>query len=177
MDDVAFTPGFTTWHITWGTYGTRLHFGPAATVRVDQNQVGDPFITFDLPRYERMQDRLKHPPVFLGDEQRVLIESTIPDLCERGGWRWRVGAAKPDHVHVLLDVVPSVHGEKVRRLLKRWLTQALNEVWPPGSGRPGSLPEADARWWAEQGSNRAVGELDYLRKVTPYVHRQRITRP
>jgi REP element-mobilizing transposase RayT len=175
MNEPTFTPGWTTWHITWGTYATRLHFGPAPTVTVDQNRVGDPFVTNDWPRYERILDRLKYSPVLLGDEQRQFIESTIPGICVRGGWRLRVCAAKPDHVHVLVDIVPAVHGEKVRRLLKRWLTEAMNEVWMPGSGRPGSLQDSGATWWAEQGSNRVVGDIDYLKSVTGYVQRQRIS--
>jgi len=176
MNEPAFNPGWTTWHITWGTYATRLHVGPAPTVSVEQNQIGDPFVTLDWPRYERIMDRLKYSPVLLDEEHRRFIESSIPNICVRGGWQLRVCAAKPDHVHVLLDIAPAVHGEKVRRLLKRWLTEAMNEIWPPGSGRPGSLYDGDATWWAEQGSNRVVKDLDYLKNVTGYVQRQRCSR-
>jgi len=173
MDDAAFSPGMTTWHVTWGTYGTRLHYGAAPTVRRVQNRHGDPFIESDPPRYERVRQRLKHPPVRLSEDQRRFVQQTLPTVCDRGGWLIRVCAAKPDHVHVLLDITPSVHGEKARRLMKRWITQAMNARWPPGSGRPGSL-KAGAGWWAEEGSNRAVHDLDYLRNATIYVRKQRL---
>ncbi len=166
--------GLTTWHITWGTYGTRLHGGDRPTVDRRHNQRGQAFIAFDPPRYERCVQQMKFPPVLLDDAQRVLIERALPSLCERGGWLLREWAAQPDHVHVLADVRKDVHGEKVRRLLKRWLTQALNAQWEPGSGRPGSLPEG-GRWWAEQGSNRVVDDEHYLRNCIDYIRRQHTT--
>jgi len=177
MDEPTFRAGYTTWHITLGHVRDAAAFRAGPTVSVDQNRVGDPFVTLDWPRYERIVERLTYPPVLLTDEQRRFIESMVPAICRRGGWKLRVCAAKADHVHVLLDIVPAVHGEKVRRLLKRWVTEAMNEVWPPGSGRPGSLPATEARWWAEQGSNRAIRELAYLNNATDYVFKQRITLP
>ncbi len=71
-----------------------------------------------------------------------------------------------DHIHVLLDADPAVHGEKIRRLLKRWLTQAMDERFD----RP-----ASGTWWAVQGSNRVVDSDAYLNRVLPYIERQRST--
>ena len=172
MDEYCFTPGMTTWHITWGTYGTRLHGGERATVDKRHNRRGEAFVGPDAERYAAAKGRMRFPAVRLTMEQRRRVQEVMPALCERGGWRLRECAAATDHVHVLLDVDPAVHGEKVRRLLKRWVTQALNEVWEPGSGRPGSLG-VGARWWAEEGSNRAIRELAWLNRAHPYVREQR----
>jgi hypothetical protein len=57
-----------------------------------------------------------------------------------------------------------VHGEKVRRLVKRWLGQALSERWP--------LPHG-ATWWAEEGSNIAIHDEEYLNNAFDYIDRQR----
>ena len=56
--------------------------------------------------------------------------------------------------------------------MKRWLTQAMNERWVPGSGRPGSL-ECGARGWAAQGSNKAIKDVAYLNNAYRYIAPQR----
>jgi len=104
--------------------------------------------------------------VFLATEQRTFIESELPSICLRGGWEYRIAAAAADHVHILCDIAPAIHGEKTRRLLKRWLGQALSERWP--------LPPK-ATWWAEEGSNIAVNDEKYLNNVYNYIARQRAT--
>ena len=103
-------------------------------------------------------------PVVLTLEQRAFIEEALLAICKRGGWTLRSCAAQPDHVHVLLDADRHVHGEKVRRLIKRWLTQEMNRHWLLADG---------ARRWAEQGSNRAIGDLEYLNRAYEYIERQR----
>ena len=109
---------------------------------------------------------MKFPSIALTQEQQRFVESIIPSICERGGWELRTCAAGPDHVHVLLDVDPKVHGEKVRRLLKRWIGQELSQRWPRPDG---------ASWWAEEGSNLAVHDHEYLNRAYPYVKGQRAT--
>jgi REP element-mobilizing transposase RayT len=164
-----FVPGRTTWHITWGTYGARLHGGERPTVDRDHNRPHDAVIGRDerRERFERsrMGDR---PPVLLTDEQRSFIEATVPQLCERGGWSYRIGAAGPerDHVHVLRDAPPHVHGTRIRRWLKTWLTEALDVRW--------SRPPA-GRWWAECGSTKTVKDDRYLNNAFIYIRDQRAT--
>jgi len=174
MSRQTFTPGTTTWHITWGTYGTRLHGDDRPTVDKQHNTRSTPFLGADDQRRSGERDRQPHPAVRLTREQCLFIQEKIPAICERGGWELRVCAAAPDHVHVLLDINPEIHGQKVRRLLKRWVTEALNQAWPPGSGRPGSLA-IGATWWAEEGSNKAIKDIKYLNNAFNYVHDQRMT--
>jgi REP element-mobilizing transposase RayT len=107
---------------------------------------------------------MKFPPRFLTIEQRQFVENTLPQICVRGGWLYRVCSAAPDHVHLLCDIVPEMHGEKVRRLVKRWLGQALSEKWPLFEG---------ASWWAEEGSNLAIHDEPYLNNAFSYIARQR----
>jgi hypothetical protein len=72
----------------------------------------------------------------------------------------------PDHVHLLCDVIAEVHGEKVRCLVKRWLGQELSKRWQPPSG---------ATWWAEEGSNIAIDNEEYLNNCFIYIRDQRTT--
>ena len=113
------------YHITFGTYGTRLHGDPRGTVDRKANKPGDPIIGAE-PDWERMErSSLRFPAMLLTTENRSFIEFVVPSLCDRGGWELHVCAAKPDHVHVLLAT--SREAKPVRRWLKTWLSQALNE--------------------------------------------------
>jgi REP element-mobilizing transposase RayT len=152
------------YHITWGTYGTRLHGDPRGTVDRQHNQRGSRVLGFDEHRWELEKTRLKFPPVRLTREQMTLAESLIPQVCERGYWTYRCCAVGADHVHVILS---SAHDpETIRRLLKRWLGQGL-------SGRH-ALPDG-ATWWAECGSIRWITNEEYYSNAMQYMSRQRTT--
>jgi REP element-mobilizing transposase RayT len=155
------------YHITWGTYGTRLRYGPRPTVSRDQNQFGTPVLRYDEHLWERELSNLKFPLVILTREQMRFIESITPDICERGRWKHIATAAGPNHVH---NVVASEHDpETIRRLMKRWIGQALSEQWPRS-------PDESPPWWAECGSIRWITDDPYLTSATGYVTRQRATR-
>jgi REP element-mobilizing transposase RayT len=149
-------------HITFGTYGTRLHGDPRGTVDRRHNFYGDPIIGADADWQREEQVSLKFPVVLLDDQQRRFIESTIPAICDRGTWKLHVCAAKEDHVHTVLST--SSDGQVVRRLLKRWLSDAVSQRWPRLPGQA---------WWAECGSVKWVWTQDYYQQVYDYVRRQR----
>ncbi|HMP08075.1 MAG TPA: hypothetical protein PJ982_17135 [Lacipirellulaceae bacterium] len=119
----------TTWHVTWGTYAARLHGSSRPTVDKQHNQRGAPFLPRDEDRERIVHAKLRFPPVHLTNDQRALIEGELPGICARGGWVFRTCAAGTDHVHLLCDVLPTIHGEQVRRLAKRWLGQVLDQHW------------------------------------------------
>jgi len=157
------------YNITFGTYGNRLHGDPRRTVDRQHNQYGDPVLGFDEHRWKQEKTLLRFPAVIFTPERMMLVESLLPEICARGGWEHRAGAAGPDHVHEILFS----HNDPgtIRKLLKRWLGQALSE-------RLGNLLPAGATWWAECGSIRWIFEEDgsYYENATAYVTRQRATR-
>jgi len=136
-------------------------------VDLRHNIRGTAFLPRDPRREAASRERMLFDPVVLTAEQAMFIEEAMPAICERGGWGLRVCAAQDNHVHLLLDVPREVHGERVRRLIKRWLGQALSERWPRIVG---------ASWWADQGSNIAVRDRVYLSNAHDYITRQRCTR-
>jgi REP element-mobilizing transposase RayT len=152
------------YHITWGTYGTRLRYGPRPTVSRKQAQLRTPVLVFEPHLWEREKENLKYLPVLLTSEQMKFIESIVPALCDRGRWTHRASAAGPDHVHVVLtsDHDPDI----MRRLLKRWLGQELSRSFL----RP--IDESQL-WWAECGSIKWIGDDAYLATAIKYVNRQR----
>jgi len=173
------------YHITFGTYGTRLHGDPRGTVDRKANKPGDPIIGAE-PDWERMErSTLRFPSVLLDAGSRSFIDSVVPSLCDRGGWELHVCAAKPDHVHVLLTT--SREAKPVRRWLKTWLSQALNERLnsePPAEGadrdhrsRLGNEGGEDRNrpWWSKGGSIKWVWDENYFDNVYSYIARQRIT--
>jgi hypothetical protein len=85
-------PTRTPWHITWGTYGTRLHGGERATVDRQHNHRGEAFIGRDPWREDLTSAILNFDPIRFTDDEREVIEYFLPSLCERGGWTYRIAA-------------------------------------------------------------------------------------
>ncbi|MBI1338047.1 MAG: hypothetical protein GC164_13955 [Phycisphaera sp.] len=166
-ESLVLIPGRTYWHITFGTYGSRLHGADEPTVDRQHNQLHAPFLPADAQRHEKAARMMKADTVWLTQPQRAVIEALVPKICERGGWGYGMVAApgEPDndHVHVLLHADSTVHGKRIRMWLKRWLTEELNSRWPRGKDV----------WWAEAGSTLAVKDERYLRNVYEYIKRQR----
>ena len=152
------------YHITFGTYGTRLHGDSRGTVIRVKNKYGEDIIDRDGDWQTEERSRLRFPPRVFTLEQRQIIESLILAICDRGGWILHAAAARPDHTHVVLTA--DADGAAVRPLLKRWLGQALSKHLPL---RP------DQTFWAECGSVKWIWDDDYFGRATHYVRDQRAT--
>jgi REP element-mobilizing transposase RayT len=169
------------YHLTFGTYGTRLHGDQRGTVIRAMNRPGDPIIGRDED-WERIErSLLNFPPVVLSEAERLCIESHVLEVCERRDWTYHMAAGRADHVHVLLSAPPERDAKAVRRWLKTWLGQVLSDVFPgaiPRLERDGSTPviaAAHPTWWAEGGSIRWVWTREYYDTVFGYIVRQRTT--
>ena len=156
----------TAWHITFGTYGARLHGDSRPTVHRSRNQLGQAFEPEDKTRKSSQKSHLFGGPVRFTPEQQAFVEATLPAICERGGWQLHACAAGVDHVHVVVGAAADVHGERVQQWMKRWLSDALNKQWPDTT---------HPRWWTKGGSNKAIKEEAYLKNAIAYVVRQRAT--
>jgi REP element-mobilizing transposase RayT len=153
------------YHITWGTYGTRLHGDERGTVDRSMNKFGEPIIGAE-ESWQRMETKLlRFPPRELTLDQRQFIEKSIPGICVRGGWEYIATAAARDHVHNILRA--TVDGKDIRKWPKRWISEAMTKRWPV-------LPEQV--WWAECGSVKWIWTEDYFDRAVAYVRKQRATR-
>ncbi len=155
-------------HITFGTYGTRLHGDARGTVGRGRNQPGDPIIGLDSDWEREEASRLKYAPVYLDTSQRRHVQLLIPDICRRGGWKYHMAAGQPDHAHALVTADRAAiegDGTVVRRLLTRWLSEAMTGAFGLEPGR---------RWWAEGGSVKWIWDRGYYENVYGYVERQRV---
>jgi len=153
------------YHITFGTYGMRLHGDARGTVDRKMNGPGEAIVgrCEELEKMER--GRLKFPPRELTREQQMAVQLYVPTICARGGWKYIECAGARDHVHVVLGA--QAEGDAVRKWFKRWLSEAMNSRWPVREGET---------WWAEAGSVKWVWTEDYLETVTKYVRDQRVSR-
>ena len=72
------------YHITFGTYGTRLHGDDRGTVSRGQNGQEDLLLGRDeqLESYECA--KMRFSPVELTPDQMRYAEKAIPSICDRG---------------------------------------------------------------------------------------------
>src|SRR2546425_12343799 len=128
------------YHVTFGTYGTRLHGDERGTVDRAMNKPGDPIIGADPGWWELERKKLRFDPVILRPDEMIYIESVVPSICTRGGWAHHIAAGGPDHVHVLLTA--EAVGGAGREGLKRWFGEAKGSrrarpegaAWRPRGG-------------------------------------------
>jgi REP element-mobilizing transposase RayT len=146
-------------HITWGTYGARLHGSAKPHVDRDHNDYGTPFAPKDPQRERESRERMKSEPVRLTLEQRQLVEEAIRDVAARYGWVIHSIAVQSDHVHVVITA--GREGEQLRDALKAVASRALNKRFGSRS------------WWAEKGSAKYLYERDYFENARDYVRDQR----
>ena len=149
------------YHITIGTYGTRLHGGVALTVERPHNKRGEPFVAVNADREQMARQKMKETPCYFSTEQRLFVETTIPQICEQGRWTYHIAACQGDHVHLLVSA--QVEPKAIRRWFKTWLTQRLNEEY----GR--------RTWFVDSGSTKWVKDQRYFDTAFEYIKRQRTT--
>jgi len=162
LTDVDFPIAY---HITFGTYGARLHGDERGTVDRRMNEPGDPIIGQNDQWREMERRLLVCDPVWFSIEQMREAERVTPCICQRGGWALHAVAAAPNHVHVLLSA--KVDGEAIRKWLKRWLGEALDKRW--------QRPASDS-WWSKSGSVKWVWKSDYFDAAYAYVEAQKAMR-
>jgi REP element-mobilizing transposase RayT len=147
------------YHITFGTYGTRLHGDPRLTVDRRHNQFGTPFVDENLVRERIAAASMRFERVVLSLESRQRIEASIPNISAGLGWEYHVAAAQPDHVHLLVTL--DGDAKTARRLMKRRLSQMLK------------TNGSRTAWWAKGGSTKWIWKEAYFRAAFYYIERQR----
>ena len=101
------------YHITFGTYGARLHGSNKPHVDRDHNQYGAPLAPRDPDREDDARNRMSDDPVKLTIEQRRIVERAILELCQRFNWPVHEIAPQSDHVYVVMTARGTgTHSEK-----------------------------------------------------------------
>lgn len=147
------------YHITWGTYGARLHGSTKPYVDLDHNEYGTPLPPTDAQREAEARERMTGDPVSLTIQQRKLVEEAIRALAARYDWTIHALAPQHDHTHVVITAFRE--GQQLRDSLKAVASKALNKQF------------GHRKWWAENGSAKYLWERDYFVNAVKYVRGQR----
>jgi REP element-mobilizing transposase RayT len=146
-------------HITWGTYGPRLHGSSKPHVDRDHNEYGTPFAPTDPEREHDARERMRINPVSLDLAQRKIVEAAIHEVADRYAWTVHAIAIQSNHEHVVITAMRE--GIPLREALKAVASRALNKAFERN------------RWWAEGRSAKYLWERDYFLNAVDYVRRQR----
>jgi REP element-mobilizing transposase RayT len=147
------------YHITWGTYGVRLHGSRKPHVDREHNEYGAPLAPTDPEREAEAKARLRSDPVRLTIEQREIVEHAVREVARKYDWTIHAIAPRSDHVHVVLTACRE--GEQLRDAQKSVATRALN------------MRFGTRTWWAEKGSAKYLWERSYFENAIAYVNNQR----
>ena len=144
--------------ITFHTYGTWLHGCAEGSVDDDHSTPGTTFLPIDLPRHQREQRALKHPPVTLDKQRRFVVDATIREVCTHRSWRLRALQARTTHVHI---VVCGEHTpERMMNHFKAYCTRRMREAF---------VLSKEIEPWAHHGSTRYLNTERSFRRAVQYV--------
>lgn len=144
--------------LTWTTYGTWLRGDDRGWTIDPARGPGD-----EPPNPALRADdlkRLKHPPTFLTDPMRLVVDRTIQEVCEHRAWPLGALSVRTNHVHVVAK--SPVEPEKVMNDFKAWSTRRLREA--------GLAGEAQIIW-TKHGSTRYLNSRNGVRAALDYVER------
>jgi REP element-mobilizing transposase RayT len=149
------------YHITFTTYGTRLHGGDSGSVDPKHNVPGTPVMIAD-PDFARFnREELKQFPYMLDEPRRKLVMEAIKEVCEYRGWKLYAAHVRDQHVHTVVkgDVEP----EKIMKDFKAYSSRKLNER---------GFDNKDRKRWTRHGSTQYKWSLKEVKNAINYVVRE-----
>ncbi len=152
---------WTSYLITFATYGTWIHGDHRGSVDLEHNLPGTPYLEPDAGRQEQEQRLLKHDPVELSRDQCAIVANAISEVCEHRGWVLHACNVRTNHVHVVVSA-----GHKPERVLndfKSYATRAL---------RSAANPLKSEKVWARHGSTRYMNTSESFSGAIKYVLEQ-----
>lgn len=149
---------FTTYLLTWRTYGSWLPGDERGWVDERRNGRGEPMHGSDLRLEEAARAMMKAAPVILGDAQRRLVDNAIRAVCSAKEWPLHAINVRTNHVHVVVSSPTS--GDRAQVALKAAATHLLRAR--------GSMPPGDVLW-SRGGSQRRLTHEEALWAAVDYV--------
>src|SRR5262249_59663689 len=113
-------------------YGTWLHGDPRGSVDYRHRAYGAPMVEPDDDRRSQEFRRLRHAPVVLDELQRLVVDKTIREVCDRRRWKLRALNVRSNHVHGV--VTAGVLPERVMNAFKSWSIRRMVESYRLPSG-------------------------------------------
>jgi REP element-mobilizing transposase RayT len=151
------------YHLTWTAYGSWLHGDPRGWVMKGVSCI----LPEDECRRQRVRLRMIERPVEFTPEQRVVIERTIVEHCERRGWPLHARNARSNHVHLVVS--SELPPEPVMNQIKGWCSRRLSDDAELPLGGVRGKRAGRRKWFTEHGSTMWINDEDYLRHAIRYV--------
>jgi len=149
---------FTTYLLTWRTYGSWLPGDERGWVDERRNGRGEPMHGSDVRLEAAARAKMKAAAVILGDGQRRLVDDAIRAVCSAKKWPLHAVNVRTSHVHVVVSSPTS--GDRTQVALKAAATHLLRER--------DSMPPGDVLW-SRGGSQRRLTREDALWAAVDYV--------
>jgi REP element-mobilizing transposase RayT len=147
------------YHITFTTYGTRLHGDERGTVDDRRNIVGTPYIAPDPVLRKHREALLRHEPTLLSPRMRLAANAAIIEVCEYRDWKLHALNVRSNHVHAAVSF-GEADPDKVIGDFKAYATRRMR--------REGLVSETQ-RIWTAKGSRRPIWDEDGLWRVVNYI--------
>lgn len=147
------------YHLTWSTYGTRLHGDERGTVDLAHNRPGTPFLPEDPVLESGARLLLTRAPFVMDDRHRPIVEAAIRDHCAIRQWLIHALNVRTNHVHIVVEA-NSHSPEQTMAQLKSWGTRRLTSA---------GLVERGDKLWTDHGSTRWLNDEKGLWAAIEYV--------
>ncbi len=145
--------------ITWTCYGTWLPGDDRGWFKWKKGQQVPQPLLADWTR-----EQLLEPPLFLDEAQRLVVESTIVDHCQRREWHLHAKNCRTNHCHVVITAKGRA-GIEVRDQLKSWCKRKLKEHQLMLGIQPLKPRE---HWWTRKGCVRSLFDDESVEAAVIY---------
>ena len=145
--------------ITFRTYGTWLHGEDRGSVdRRNYNRYGTPGMPPNKRLLAEETMALRHAPVVLSPEQRIVVEDAIREVCDQRDYALHAVNVRSNHVHSV--VTAPRKPEFVLNSFKSYATRKLRES---------NLLNESIRPWARHGSTPHLWTEEDMEAAINYV--------
>ncbi|MDQ3749305.1 MAG: transposase [Acidobacteriota bacterium] len=140
-------------------YGTWLHGDERGSMnRRTNNLFGTLKIHFNPNLAKHEISLLKHPPIKLNAQQRIVVENAIRKVCETRLYKLFALQVRTNHVHVVVSAVGKP--EFIMNSFKAYSTRHL---------RKNGLLADKSKLWSRHGSTRYLWTESHIEMAVDYV--------
>ena len=150
--------------ITWTTYGSWLPGDSRGWMKWKKGEQQPQPVLEDWCKW-----RMKEKAVLLSPEHRTAVEDVIRKHSEHRGWELYAVAARSNHVHVAVKVVPKIGiqdyrvADGVKRVRDQFKANATRVL------RQGENPVQNKKGWTKGGDIQFIDTDDDLEQVVIYI--------
>jgi len=144
--------------VTLRTYETWLHGEKNAADRHGFNNYGTPRRAANAKLKNQMLDEMNQKPFLLSENQRIIVESAIAEVCEHRGYSLKAANVRSNHIHAV--VAAQIKPELIADAFKSYATRKLRENF--------SI-DRETKIWARGKSRRYVWKPRHVALAIEYV--------